>query len=114
MRRNLDYPMPMHGRMLRQRLWEARLDAGMLYDVLRDDDAVPAWTLDKIATATNNIGQVSRYLRYKVEKPIQWGAVPEPEKDAEMPTAFKVALGVAGAVMLLDLLAASSSEPKRR
>lgn len=76
--RNLDYPAPMHGRMMRQRLWEAQLDAGMLYDVLRDDDRVPAWTLDKVATGAHNLHQVSRYLRFKVSNPQHWGALGAP------------------------------------
>jgi len=75
MSRNLDYPTPMHGRMMRQRLWEAQLDAGMLYDTLRDDDRVPAWTLDKVATGAHNLHQVSRYLRFKASNPMQWGDV---------------------------------------
>jgi len=79
--RNLDYPMPMHGRMMRQRLWEAQLDAGMLYDTLRDDDRVPAWTLDKVATGADSLHQVSRYLRFKASNPIQWGAPDAPTRD---------------------------------
>jgi hypothetical protein len=78
MPRNLDYPAPMHGRMMRQRLWETQLDAGMLYDTLRDDDAVPAWTLDKVARGADNIHQVSRYLRFKVSHPQHWGAPDAP------------------------------------
>ena len=74
MPRNLDYPMPLHGRMMRQRLWEAQLDAGMLYDTLRDDDRVPAWTIDKVARGAGDIHQVSRYLRFKASHPAQWGA----------------------------------------
>ena len=78
MPRNLDYPMPMHGRMMRQRLWEAQIDAGMLYDVLRDSDRVPAWTLDKVARGAGDIQQVSRYLRFKASNPTQWGAPAAP------------------------------------
>lgn len=82
MPRNLDYPMPMHGRMIRQRLWEVQQDASALYDTLRDDDRVPAWTLDKIATGGDRIGQVSRYLRFKASNPIAWGdaATEKPKK----------------------------------
>ncbi len=90
MPRNLDYPMPMHGRMMRQRLWEAQIDAGMLYDTLRDDDAVPAWTLDKVARGADGIHQVSRYLRFKASNPAQWGAVPE-----EKPGIGQLVLGIA-------------------
>jgi hypothetical protein len=64
--------------MMRQRLWEAQIDAGMLYDVLRDDDAVPAWTLDKVARGAENIHQVSRYLRFKASNPLHWGAPDAP------------------------------------
>jgi hypothetical protein len=80
MPRNLDYPMPMHGRMMRQRLWELQQDASALYDTLRDDDRVPAWTLDKIATGGDRIGQVSRYLRFKASNPIAWGAATTAEQ----------------------------------
>lgn len=82
MPRNLDYPMPMHGRMIRQRLWEVQQDASALYDTLRDDDRVPAWTLDKVATGGDRIGQVSRYLRFKASNPIAWGdaATEKPKK----------------------------------
>ena len=90
MPRNFDYPMPMHGRMMRQRLWETGIDARMLYDTLRDDDAVPAWTLDKVARGADGIHQVSRYLRFKASNPIQWGAVPE-----EKPGIGSLALAVA-------------------
>jgi hypothetical protein len=85
MPRNLDYPMPMHGRMMRQRLWEAQLDAGMLYDTLRDDDRVPAWTLDKVARGADNLHQVSRYLRFKVSNPQHWGAPDAPATPVALP-----------------------------
>lgn len=83
--RNLDYPAPMHGRMMRQRLWEAQLDAGMLYDVLRDDDAVPAWTQDFVARSASDLHQVSRYLRFKVSNPTMWGAPDAPAAPVALP-----------------------------
>ena len=83
--RNLDYPMPMHGRMMRQRLWEAQLDAGMLYDVLRDDDRVPAWTQDFVARSASDLHQVSRYLRFKVSNPTMWGAPDAPAAPVALP-----------------------------
>jgi hypothetical protein len=102
MPRNFDYPMPMHGRMMRQRLWEAQLDAGMLYDVLRDNDRVPAWTLDKVATGAHDLHQVSRYLRFKASNPIQWGAVDPTKSRTTLLDKVKV-----GAVFLAAMVAAT-------
>jgi hypothetical protein len=96
MARNLDYPMPMHGRMMRQRLWEVQRDASALYDTLRDDDRVPAWTLDKVATGGDRIGQVSRYLRFKVSNPIALGGAEESQ--IGMDTAKVAAATTGGAV----------------
>jgi hypothetical protein len=103
MPRNLDYPMPMHGRMMRQRLWETQRQAGMLFDVLRDDDRVPAWTLDKVAVGANNVGQVSRYLRFKIEHPQRFqplGFIPSAYSGSEeaqvTADTAKVTAGVAG------------------
>lgn len=94
--RNLDYPVPMHGRMMRQRLWETGLDARMLYDTLRDTDAVPAWTTDKVAVAAHNIGQVSRYLRFKVSSPQSFGAAEGAASvAARVPWGTLVGIGVA-------------------
>jgi len=85
MPRNLDYPAPMHGRMMRQRLREAEHDARKLFATLRDDDRVPAWTLDKVATGADNLHQVSRYLRFKVSNPVHWGAPDAPAAPVALP-----------------------------
>lgn len=92
--RNFDYPVPMHGRMMRQRLWETGLDARMLYETLRDTDAVPAWTTDKVAVAAHNIGQVSRYLRFKASSPQSFGAA-EASGGPRVPWGTLVGIGVA-------------------
>jgi len=119
MPRNLDYPAPMHGRMLRQRLWEAQIDAGMLYDTLRDDDAVPAWTIDKVARGAGDLHQVSRYLRFKASNPAQWGAPDTGSKATPLQIAGTMAImalaltGVNG-LIALALKSAPADAPKRR
>jgi len=102
MPRNLDYPMPMHGRMMRQRLREAEHDARKLFAVLRDDDAVPAWTTDKVARGADSLHQVSRYLRFKVSHPARFGA----PDDVSRPPAWKIAL--AGTTLIAALLGANA------
>ena len=111
MPRNFDYPMPMHGHMMRQRLWETGLDARMLYETLRDTDAVPAWTTDKVAVAAHNIGQVSRYLRFKASNPQNFGAA-EASAGAQVP--WGTLLGVGLAVYALRALSGKYAAPPRR
>ena len=119
MPRNLDYPMPMHGRMMRQRLWEAEHDARKLFTALRDDDAVPAWTLDKVARGADNLHQVSRYLRFKVSHPVQFGA---PDAGSRPPiwqialagTTLIAALFGANAVVALLAQTSPNDPPKKR
>jgi hypothetical protein len=120
MPRNLDYPAPMHGRMLRQRLWEAQIDAGMLYDTLRDDDAVPAWTIDKVARGAGDLHQVSRYLRFKASNPIHWGAPDTGSKATPLQIAGTMAImalaltGVNGLIALALKSPPAAPAPKRR
>ena len=114
--RNFDYPVPMHGRMMRQRLWETGLDARMLYDTLRDTDAVPAWTTDKIAVAAHNVGQVSRYLRFKASEPQSFGsAAPTTGKGTgSFMAVLPLAALVLGSVILLPALADRMVKAPRR
>lgn len=120
MPRNLDYLMPMHGRMMRQRLHEAEHDARKLFTTLRDDDAVPAWTLDKVARGADNLHQVSRYLRFKVSHPVQFGA---PDTGSRPPiwqialagtTMIAALLGVNAVVALLAQTSPNDPPKKRR
>jgi hypothetical protein len=66
MGRNLDYPMPLEGRMARQQLARIAMDATKLHNALRDDDDLPAWVLLKINTAEDRLHMAADYLRYKV------------------------------------------------
>lgn len=66
MGRNLDYPMPLEGRMARQQLARIAMDATKLHNALRDDDDLPAWVLLKINTAEDRLHVAADYLRYKV------------------------------------------------
>jgi hypothetical protein len=110
--------------MVRQRLWEVQQDAAALYDTLRDDDRVPAWTLDKVATGGDRIGQVSRYLRFKARNPIQWGAPDvgakrDPWGTIKVFALFGGALIAATALMAfaaksLDTMTPVPTKPKRK
>jgi len=65
--RNLDYPEPSQGRMVRQQLTRIIMDALALHRTLRDNDRLPAWTLLKVSTAEDRLHMASDYLRYKVQ-----------------------------------------------
>jgi hypothetical protein len=66
MGRNLDYPMPLEGRMARQQLARIAMDASRLHNALQDDDDLPAWVLLKINTAEDRLHAAADYLRYKI------------------------------------------------
>jgi len=66
MGRNLDYPMPLEGRMVRQQLARIVNDATALHNALQDDDDLPAWVQLKINTAEDRLHAASDYLRYKI------------------------------------------------
>jgi hypothetical protein len=66
MGRNLDYPMPLEGRMVRQQLARIVNDATALHNALQDDDDLPAWVQLKISTAEDRLHAASDYLRYKI------------------------------------------------
>ena len=66
--RNFDYPMPNQGWAAKQMLWQVQQDAAALYAALRNDDRLPAWTLQKLAQGGDRIGVAARYLLYKINE----------------------------------------------
>ena len=65
MARNYDYPHPMQGRLAKQQLASAAFNATRTYEVLGDDDRLPAWVLMKINTAEDRLRAAADYMRYK-------------------------------------------------
>lgn len=64
--RNLDYPMPMQGRLARQKLARMALDAGKMFEALKDDDRLPPWVPYLVTVAEDRLHAASDYIRYKV------------------------------------------------
>ncbi len=65
MAENYDYPRPMQGRLAKQQLASAAFHASRMYDVLDDDDRLPAWVLMKVNTAEDRLRAAADYMRYK-------------------------------------------------
>jgi len=65
--RNFDYLQPNQGWAAKQMLAQVQRDAAALDAALRNDDRIPAWTLEKLATGTDRIGAAARYLLYKAQ-----------------------------------------------
>jgi hypothetical protein len=65
MSRNFDYPNPNQGWAAKQMLAQVQRDAMALDAAIRNDDRIPAWTIEKLATGTDRIGVAARYLLYK-------------------------------------------------
>ncbi len=65
--RNLDYPIPLEGRMVKQQLARIAMDAAKLHNALQDDDDLPAWVLLKVNTAEDRLHMAADYMRYKVK-----------------------------------------------
>lgn len=62
-----DYPRPMQGRLAKQQLASAAFHASRMYDVLDDDDKLPAWVLMKVNTAEDRLRAAADYMRYKAK-----------------------------------------------
>ena len=63
--KNFDYPAPRQGAMAKQQLSNMVFQATRMYDVLEDDDRLPAWVLLKLNTAEDRLRVASEYIRYK-------------------------------------------------
>jgi len=66
--RDLDYREPQEGRMMRSNLYNIAQDAMQLHDMLQDDDNLPQWTQEKVATARDRLNSVREYLEAKIVK----------------------------------------------
>lgn len=64
--RNLDYEKPKEGRMMKSNLYNIAQDAMHLCDMLYDDDDLPQWAHEKLATARDRINSVREYLEAKI------------------------------------------------
>lgn len=67
MARNFDYQQPNQGWAAKQMLAQVQRDAAALDAAIRNDDRIPAWTIEKLATGTDRIGAAARYLLYKAQ-----------------------------------------------
>ena len=118
MARNFDYPFPNQGWAAKQMLWQVQQDASALYAALRNDDRLPAWTLQKLAQGSDRIGVAARYLLYKINAntPSYGAEEIAPQKGPRFSTAFWVtsALAVAGIVWMHNELGGFSGPPPRR
>lgn len=63
--KNYDYPAPKQGGMAKQQLSNMVFQATRMYDVLDEDDRLPAWVLLKLNTAEDRLRAASEYIRYK-------------------------------------------------
>jgi len=103
--RNLDYPMPRQGRMVKQQLARMMMDARALYDTLGDDDRLPAWTLLKINTAEDRLHVAADYLRYKARPgPNAYGADDGASKGSYTKDFLLLVGGAVAVVTVLDLM----------
>ena len=66
--RNFDYPMPYHGKMIKQALWNMEHDARSLREKLNDGDHLPQWVHYKIATAADRVNAVNNYMQYDLSE----------------------------------------------
>jgi len=66
--RDLDYREPKEGRMMKANLYNIAQDAMQLCDMLHDDDDLPQWTHEKVATAHDRLNYVREYLEAKIVK----------------------------------------------
>lgn len=117
MARNFDYPMPMQGWAAKQMLWQVQQDAAALHDALRNDDRLPAWTLQKLAQGSDRIGVAARYLLYKINANTpSYGADDAAKPEPKNRTALwvTIALGAAGIVWMHNELGGFSGRPVRR
>ena len=64
--RNLDYERPREGGMMKSNLYNMAQDAMALCDMLHDDDDLPQWTQEKVATARDRLNSVREYLEAKI------------------------------------------------
>jgi hypothetical protein len=79
MAKNYDYPRPMQGRLAKQQLASAAFHASRMYDVLDDDDRIPAWVMMKVNTAEDRLRAAADYMRYKAnptKEAYDYGAPP--------------------------------------
>lgn len=66
--RDLDYREPQEGRMMKSNLYNMAQDAMQLCDMLHDNDNLPQWTQEKVATARDRLNSVREYLEAKIVK----------------------------------------------
>ena len=66
--RDFDYKEPKEGRMMRANLYNIAQDAMQLHDMLQDDDDLPQWAQEKVATARDRLNSVREYLEAKIVK----------------------------------------------
>lgn len=118
MSRNFDYPFPNQGWAAKQMLWQVQQDASQLYAALRNDDRLPAWTLQKLAQGSDRIGVAARYLLYKIgENRPSYGADADAaeQKGPRMTRGTWIALGL-GALMIYGIhttMGGFSGPPRR-
>lgn len=62
-----DYPMPVEGKMAKTYLWQMENDARELRQGLNDDDNLPGWVNNYVATSADRINTASRYMQYQFE-----------------------------------------------
>ena len=116
MARNFDYPMPMQGWAAKQMLWQVQQDAAALHDALRNDDRLPAWTLQKLAQGSDRIGVAARYLLYKINANTpSYGADDAAKPEPKNRTALwvSIALGAAMVYGIHTTMGGFSGPPRR-
>lgn len=67
-RRNLGYPGAYDGKMVKNRLRTIERMAKILNKRIREDDTLPRWCTDLIATSEDRLVMVTDYLISKMEK----------------------------------------------
>jgi hypothetical protein len=83
MARNFDYQQPNQGWAAKQMLAQVQRDAAALDAAIRNDDRIPAWTIEKLATGTDRIGAAARYLLYKAQNTPSYAGVYSTETAGE-------------------------------
>lgn len=110
--------MPMQGWAAKQMLWQVQQDAAALHAALRNDDRLPAWTLQKLAQGSDRIGVAARYLLYKInENTPSYGAddAQDAPKSRFTPGFWLfVGLSAAGIAWMHNELGGFSGRPVRR
>jgi hypothetical protein len=66
--RNLGYPGAYDGKMVKNRLRTIERMARILNKRIKEDDTLPRWTTDLIATSEDRLVMVTDYLISKMEK----------------------------------------------